>query len=146
MKYWNEIDTLEYGFLTKITESAENTLVFEIEYGRPAEYEEMVKIGNQDFGMARRIIRDAKSPKYQIRFDEYIGYSVINESYADKGSEDFIGNYLRVYQNSNYLDFIGKESFASKDYPGEFKHYEFLTENHIVDVISHYEPTIEKLS
>lgn len=80
-------------------------------------------------------------------FNEYVSYHVMNESYANSNPKDeyFSGNYgtFCIFQKSNYMDFILKETFANQIYPTELKHYGLFAANHIVHIISIHEPKIE---
>ncbi|MCK7589990.1 hypothetical protein M0G43_05335 [Subsaxibacter sp. CAU 1640] len=145
MKHLNEIASAKYGFITNIREPEEYVLEFHLEIAQISDNDEDVIIGNQNIGPARRIYVDEKSPKFKIRFNNYIGYSTINESYARQLEGEFTGINPRIYTESNFLYYIKKDSFASKDYPGEFKHYAFLSDNLIMNIASQTEPEIIKL-
>ena len=140
-----EIESAKYHFITGINEPEDNSLEFELICGMVSENEEKVFIGNKNIGPARRILTD-KNNRYKIRFESYIGYTVLDESYADKLGEKFTGFNPRIYSDSNFLNYIKEDTFASIDYPGEFKHYAFLSENHIVNVASESEPEFEKIA
>lgn len=85
---------------------------------------------------------------YEITFDNYIFYQVRNESYCSGDpNERFSGRFLRVYEKSALLERIGEFSDAQmlEDgtyYPGKWTHYEIVTQNHIVGVISVDEPIV----
>jgi hypothetical protein len=59
--------------------------------------------------------------------------------------EIFEGKAFRIHSKSRYLDFINIGTIASEEYPGPFKHYEIACLNHIIDIVSAYEPTITEL-
>lgn len=94
-----------------------------------------------------RLIEVTKESRvYDVRFNDYIGYSVLDESYTQwDHSEVFEGNLIRVYSKSRFLEYIEKGTFASNSYPGPFKHYEFLGLNHIISVASMSPPQIKRL-
>ncbi|WP_378187502.1 hypothetical protein ACE939_04055 [Aquimarina sp. W85] len=140
----NEIEIAKYYFITKINEPEDNSLEFELICGVVSENEEDVLIGDKNLGPARRILEDYNN-RYKITFDSYIGYAVLDESYADKLSDNFTGYNPRIYTESNFLNYIKEDTFATKDYPGEFKHYAFLSENHLLNVAAESEPKIEKI-
>lgn len=59
------------------------------------------------------------------------------------------GGYLVLYERSRLLDHLCDitdclELDDGTYYPGKWKHYSICSENHIVDVISAYEPIISK--
>jgi hypothetical protein len=139
-----EIKPAKYYFITEIKEPEDNSLEFKLICGIVSKKEQVVSVGNQNLGPVRPILMN-EDYKYKITFDSYIGYSVLDESYADKLGDDFTGHNPRIYSNSNFLDYIKTDTFATKDYPGEFKHYAFLSENHVLNVVAESEPEIEKI-
>jgi hypothetical protein len=86
------------------------------------------------------------SSVYEVIFDQYIAYSVRNESYThlDK-EEEFEGRLACIYTKSRFLDYVSVSTFASDDFPGPFKHYGFNCLNHIVDIVSTSPPKIVEL-
>ncbi|HEY8560759.1 MAG TPA: hypothetical protein VIL74_10330 [Pyrinomonadaceae bacterium] len=100
-------------------------------------------IGETTVSGFRDIVSDETCYAYEIIFESYIAYSVLNESFAcvDE-SEIYSGNLFRVYSKSNFLEYLKSATFASKDYPGEFKHYEIAALNHIVEIASVDAPQI----
>ena len=139
-----EIESAKYFFITGINEPENNSLEFELICGIVSEKEEDVFVGNKNLGPARPILMN-EDYKYKIKFDSYIGYSVLDESYAEQLGDNFTGHNPRIYSSSNFLDYIKTDTFATKDYPGEFKHYAFLSENHVLNIASESEPEIEKV-
>lgn len=139
-----EIESAKYYFITGINEPEDNSLEFELICGIVSEKGEDVFVGNHNLGPARPILMN-EDCKYKIKFDTYIGYAVLDESYAEKLGDTFTGHNPRVYTCSHFLDYIKASTFASKDYPGEFKHYAFVSENHVLNVAAQYEPDIEKV-
>lgn len=85
---------------------------------------------------------------YTITFEGYILYQVGNESYCSGSPRDkFTGRFLRIYESSALLEHIGELSDAQilEDgtfYPAKWAHYEIVTQNHIISVISPYEPVV----
>lgn len=80
---------------------------------------------------------------YEVRFSDYITYSVRNESYTSIGPDEvFSGRLARVYTKSAFLEYVASGTFATADYPGPFKHYGFCCLNHIIDVAATEPPTV----
>ena len=87
------------------------------------------------------------SKRYEIIFEDYISYSVTNESYAIAGKNDkFEGKYARIYTQSAFLDYVASSTYATSSFPGPFKHYGFLCLDHIVDVASVDEPRVKLIN
>ena len=145
MNYYNEVNEAKDVFITKIFEPSENSLELELSIGKVSEFEEDTIISKINIGPSKRVYFDHESIRYKIYFENYICYSVINESFEQLGGEIFIGRNIRIYAESNFLNYVRADTFATNEYPGEFRHYAFLSWNHIVNVASQAEPIIERL-
>lgn len=82
---------------------------------------------------------------YLIDFEEYGTYQVRNESFWLPEEEECIGDCIRIYSKSRFLEYNRTVSFI-EDILGEVKHYQIGCENNIIDVISHIEPKIYKIT
>ncbi|WP_196890131.1 hypothetical protein [Aureivirga sp. CE67] len=139
-----QIESSEYYSITKINEPKENSLEFLFISQKVSDKEENIKIGDHSINSYRQITEN-ESLKYRITFEKYIAYSVIDESFSVPPEGDFTGNNPRIYSKSNFLDYIKKDTFATTDYLGEFKHYVFISINHILNIVSQIEPKIERI-
>ncbi len=93
---------------------------------------------------ATAIVADETTPKYLVQFASYVAYSVRDESYVSRDeAETWTGRFFRVYTHSKFLDYVEAATLASDDYPGPLTHYELVTLNHIVDVVSIEEPEVK---
>lgn len=85
---------------------------------------------------------------YEITFDRYIIYQVGNESFCSGNPNDeFSGEFLRVYTRSFLLDNLSRMTDAQalddgSFYPAKWTHYQIITLNHIIDVISLKDPIV----
>lgn len=140
---YNRIDNAKYLFLTQITEPDENVLEFEVSLGEISKNDQEVKIGNSTIGPVREV-RINEEQNFRIVFNSYISYTVINESYAAPDNDKYDGKSIRVYKNSRFLKYINADTIATPEYPGTFKHYSFLCENHIINIATQSEPEIIK--
>lgn len=143
LNYFNEINSCKYLYLKEISEPEDNCLRVIIEEAITGNKLEVVS----DTGLSgNEIAVTDESRIFEIYFDSYIGYSVIDESLAlPDDSEVFDGRIFCVYEKSNYLDYLRRSSFASDDHPGPFVHYGLNSLNHIIDIASADEPEIKKL-
>ena len=87
---------------------------------------------------------------YKICFDSYIMYQTGNESYASFDPNEIrTGDGLVLFEKSRFLDSLNKYSNAFDNengaFPDKFRHYGVYTLNHVVDIISHVKPTVEKV-
>jgi hypothetical protein len=92
------------------------------------------------------VITDENLPIIQIDFENYISYSITNESYTSWDEyEKLEGKAFRIYSKSKFLDFVNAHTFASEDYPGPFKHYGMSCIDHIVNIASTSIPIITEV-
>jgi hypothetical protein len=131
-------------FIENIHEPEENAFEFTMVIGKilPAG-----KFGQNNGSEYAQIVYDDYCERYKIYFDTYVVYSVVNESFENMyGKGKFEGEKIRIYSESNFLEYVKNETFASEEYPGPFKHYCFVSLNHIINVASEVEPKITKLN
>ena len=146
MDFFSEINSYKYIYLTHIDEPEENMLRLIIQEGIISEEEKTLDLGAAKFEEFREISVTDESKAYQVIFESYIAYSVVNESYSQWDDyEVFKGKVFRIYQKSRFLDYLKLDTFATKDYPGTFEHFGFACSNHIVNIASQIKPTIKQL-
>ncbi len=145
MDHYKEINSAKEIFITEILEPRENEFRFTLTIGQVSEVAEDIFISGTKLAPVRKIGTTDSSPQFTIHFNSYISYSVINESFESFIAGEFEGNKVRVYTDSNFLKYISTETFATKDYPGKYKHYCFISHNHIINVASVNEPEIVKI-
>lgn len=147
MKYFDNINNHKYIYLGEIGEPEDNILRFTIKEAGVSGEETSIEISGSELSGLRSIEVTDKSCVYEVSFDNYISYSVLNESYCGVDEyEEYDGRLFCIYKKSHYLNYLSKASLATSDYPGPFKHYGFNCLNHIVDVISTEEPSIKLIS
>jgi len=87
--------------------------------------------------------------RFELFWRTYIGYSVVNESYSNGEPKTSIavGDRRRFaeYSSSQYLDYLARASFASKDYPGTYRHWAVYCQDHTVDIASQVDPEIREI-
>jgi hypothetical protein len=135
-------------FLEEIHELEGNGLEFTLVIGKTAEEESSVLVGNVDLKPVHQIYYDDNSPRYRIKFESYVGYSVLKETYTNIGDDGkFEGDKVRKYSESNFLNYIRKDTFAHQIYSeSSVYHYFFTTLSHLINVASAQQPIIEKLN
>ena len=86
---------------------------------------------------------------YEIVFEQYIMHQTRNESLCCWDDYDIgHGNYFIVFEKSRLLDYMDnaiEKVIAEAFWPEGWKHYGIYCQNHIVDVISPYEPIIKHM-
>ncbi len=146
MDYFEKINAHECLYLTGIGESEENKLILVIEEAKASGPVEDVKVGDTVIGGGQAIQSTDDCAAYKVLFEDYIGYSVLNELFiSGDDSEEFEGRLFCVYTKSHFLNYISKASFATEEYPGPFRHYRFSCLNDVVDVTSMNEPKIKQI-
>lgn len=145
-KDFDDINSHKYINLTHISEPDENQIQMTIEEMVPSGPVSDIELGDVTIDNVQEIKPTAESALYSIKFKSYILYSVLNESFISPKDEDECeGRLCCICRKSSFLNYLKNVSFADSDYPGEFKHYRFNCLNHIVDIASVDEPTIEKM-
>lgn len=141
---FNEIDSCGYLLVCDIKELAPQTLHLLVGEGRAA-----AESVSQTFGTTT--ITDLHTVRLTGRFFEiswvhYIAYCVRNETYcaAPGPGEVWVGERLRIYSKSRFLEYVSVATFASSEYPGPFQHYCVVSENHLIDVVSVDAPQIRE--
>lgn len=153
---FRELDKMlgEYApFMLSLCEGEDNELTVTIapsEVGERREFSEDEEPNPAIRGLLNksRPILVNERRRYTITFEGYIIYQVGNESYCSGSpGNKFSGGFLRICESSALLNRLGEFSDAQilKDgtyYPGKWEHYEIVTQNHIISVISHREPSV----
>ena len=143
---FSDFMNIEMIYLKKIEEPEDNCLRLTLIRTNISNISEDIPIRDKIISNVHSIDCDFTKPLIQVDFDRYIGYSVLNESFASLDEyNEFDGNAFRLFKKSRYLDFIKVATFASDDYPAPFKHYEIACLNHVIDVVSVDEPSIKEI-
>ncbi len=96
---------------------------------------------------ARPVVAD-EGLRCEIVFEQYILYQVRCESFADGDPKEVSqGRWLLICEESTLLSHLGDYTLAQRladgaYFPGEWKHYEIITQRHIIDVVATGEPRI----
>jgi hypothetical protein len=141
----SDLDACRFLFLSDIAELEHNGLRLVVSEGVPTGIVERVHVGEVTLAGGTRIEIAPSSRHFELVWKQYIAYSVLNESYASVGQEQYIGERFRVFTRSRFLDYFAAASFASEDYPGRTTHYGVHCEDHIVNVISTDPPAIRQI-
>lgn len=147
MRFMEEIDSSHSLYLTRIEEPEDNTLSLIIEEARPVGSEEDIEVGGVIIPNSREIVSDESCSAWKISFDNYIAYSVRNESFTflDPG-EERTARLFCLYTKSKFIDYVREATIAKSVFPElTSQHYSINCLNHIIDVISFKEPEILKL-
>ncbi|QJX80362.1 hypothetical protein [Priestia megaterium] len=74
----------------------------------------------------------------KIVFESYVAFEVIAEHFDRVDEKEiFSGKLIRIYKESNYLNYIRSITYAEEIHPeSPLVHYQFVCEDHIINVIS----------
>lgn len=136
------INSCQYLYLKDIVEPEDNSLKIVIVEALVNDPATPIDIGANDISGSSITVSE-ESKVFEIYFDSYIGYSVVDESFAlPDDAEIYIGRIFCIYEKSHYLKYLSKASFACDAHPGPFIHYGFNCLNHIIDIASTDKPII----
>lgn len=141
------LNSCEYLYLREISEPADNRLHIVIEEAAAAPELTTRELGGVEFSGLRAIESTAGSRQFEIIWESYIAYCIRNESFTvlDEYEEFELGNLVRIYSKSRFLDYIGAATIASGEYPVPFRHVGLICLNHVVDVVAAAKPIIREL-
>ena len=141
-----ELDTCASLFLREISEPRQNSLRLLIEEAQVMPEEVTIRFAGTEIGNCHPVRSTTNSRLFEIVWDKYVAYSVINESYATPSeSEEFSGRFARFYSKSHFLDYVSRATFAGNEYPGPLQHIAIISECHIIDVVSTEPPRVRDM-
>ena len=135
-----DINKAKYLYLDKLLE--ENDLELHIYVDEAISELEVINSSEGQSAYAPIITTDSCA-KYNIIFNNYVCYSIRNESFTSEDKEEvYVGNLFRVYSKSKFLDYIHSSCIGLDILAPKMKHYEIACLNHIIDVATENEPII----
>ena len=140
-----ELDCMIY--FVALAEPSTNSLRIFVERCTPSKERTSIEMAGQKITEVSRILADEHLPIIQLDFDSYVSYTVINEAFMPWDNEEVCeGKTFRIYTKSKALDFVTSRTSAEWILPDQpFTHYEIPCLDHIIDVISHSEPTVTEI-
>ncbi len=145
-KDFAELDACASLYLREISEPAQNRLRLLIEEALVMPEEVAVRFAGAEIANCHLVKSTADSRLFEITWDNYLAYSVANESYSTRNeSEEFSGRFARLYGKSHFLEYISRATLACKEYPGPLQHVQLVCECHIIDVVSIKFPQVDQL-
>jgi len=141
-----EINDCKSLFLSEIQELDRNSLRVVVAEGLPAGPPKSIEVGGVTIPDCTPIEVIDQSHVFEVFWRVYVGYTVLNESYASVDEEELgEGVRFRIYSKSRFIDFMSRATFASDEYPGPTRHYCLACEDQIVHVLSVDAPAIKRL-
>ena len=151
---FEQINRHRYLSVLEVGENHEEEFRILIAEAQSSEKSNLISADQEPDEAIRELLNSSRSIEvtessciYEIRFESYIIYSVIDESFTSADPTDiYEGNLARVYLKSAFLEYVSKSTFATEEYPGPFKHYGFCCLDHIIDVASEEPPKVKRLN
>jgi len=153
----DRIRSCEYLYLGSLTEPSVNTIrivLLEAKAGSPVDAEKVARDYNLPelqsiLAESRNIEHSSGCSRFELVWENYIAYSIVNESYSNGEPDTSVAVGARrlfaEYARSQYLDYLAKASFASADYPGPYRHWAIYCQDHTIDIASQVEPVIREI-
>lgn len=128
-----------------------NTLTILIQEATGLGPEEEQTISSIDLGVAREIVPNGSDRLLEISWENYVGFSVLNESYAnvDEANQNHERKYkFAVGQPSAgwFVEYMRQAAFADDNYPGPLKYWEVVGNDHVVHIWSNVEPKVRLMT
>jgi len=149
MDFFDEINKLEYLYLSNIIEPFDNQLLITVKSSTISDDETDLFVAGKNLGPVKSLSFDGPGTKYECFFKSYCRYTITNESFtALNENDERIGRLFCLYSKSNYLDYIRDTTPVNYtyDYDNTLKHYAFNCQNHIIDIITIDQPVIKRIS
>lgn len=88
-----------------------------------------------------------ESEVVRLSFTDFVSYAVTEEMFTQHSDRQIsVGQWLRIFSKSFFLDFVGQTTWATSNFPGRLVHYQIYTLDHTIDVITSSPPEILRLS
>ena len=145
---FDEMGACKSFFLLECNEPTTNSLRIVVVEAKVSEQAVPITFAGQPMGEGFPVRIEVDSAKFELIWDLYILYQLVNESYAgppEDPGQGVVSNLVRVYESSNLLGYVKSSTIASDEYPGKALHYEIVCEQHVVDVISHVRPRCRRI-
>lgn len=141
-----EINECKSLFLSEIEELGRNSLRVVVAEGLPAGPPKSIEVGGVTIPDCTPIEVIEQSRVFEVVWRVYVGYAVLNESYASVDEEERgEGIRFRIYSKSRFIEYMCRATFAGDEYPGPTQHYCLACEDHIVHVLSVEAPVIRRV-
>jgi len=132
--------------LSDFQEAGQNSLQIQVAEGLSVGSPKSIQVGAIEIPDCTAIEITNESRVFEIFWRGYVGYSVLNESYASVSDEEcYEGNRFRIYSKSSFMEFMSRVTFACDEYPGPTRHYCIVCEDQVLHVLSAEPPTVQRI-
>ena len=146
MDLFNQINTHKYLYLDKLIEEKDLELVLWISEAGVVENNDKALGDASSYGA---IETSDLSKRYKMTFDNYVAFSIRNESYTEWDDDEiFSGNLFRKYSKSKFLDYVSASVntwLVEQLRERAHSHIGIVCLNHVIDIAVCEEPIIEEI-
>lgn len=142
MQTLSQVSSCRWLFLKELVDGPENSLRILVEEGRTQDAVENIDVAGVKIRGVQAVEHDDSCRVFELSWSSYVSYAVRNESYTQGDGKDWKGQRVRRHEQSAFLSYVAKDTFADAKYPGPFSHIEIVCELHIIDVASMEEPAV----
>ena len=146
-EHFEELGNCRFLFLEQLFEPKRNTLRIQIAEGIVSKVSVPIEIAGRSFGDGFPVEKNPNSARYELYWDSYILYQVLNEMYGtvEASAEGIVTRLARVYRASSLLDYVSRSGSVSVGDPGKLLHFQIVCADHVIDVISPEGPLCRKI-
>jgi hypothetical protein len=147
LEYASELDSCKYLYLRNISQPRDNALHLLVEEATAGPESTTRAVAGALITDLHAIESTDESRLFELHWENYVAYSVQNESYSKTDDTETIasGKLVRIYSKLHFLDYDSTATIATPDYPGPLVHVQVVCLNHVVDIVSTQPPRIRLL-
>ena len=145
--YFEELSSCRHLFLEELGEPETNMFRIRVAEGKASKEAVPIEVAGQSLGEEFPIKIDASSARFELTWNSYVLYQVMNELFGLKetSQDGVLGRSASVYRSSSLLDYVIRSSNTSHEYPGRLQHFSFICSDHLIDVVSIDKPTCRRI-
>jgi hypothetical protein len=146
-EHFDELSRCQHLFLDELLEPQTNILRILLIEGKPSRVAVPIEVAGQSLGEGFPVEVDTNSPKFELTWNSYVLYQVMNESFGQQetSKDGVVGTSASIYRSSSLLDYVFRRSNASDEFPGKLLHFKIVCADHVVDVISRDRPECRRV-
>jgi hypothetical protein len=141
---YEDIDSCHSLLMLEMTEPYDNSLRIIVGETSLGELHDL-SVPGADFVFegVRPVAHREGDRTFSLIWPSYVAYAVSNESFAlRQDAKEEVGKFLRRLQGSSFQRYVGETTWWDDRY-GTQRHWRVGCSNHVIDIISVDEPSIE---
>jgi hypothetical protein len=144
----NELESCGSIFLEELGEPTTNGLRVIVAEGMTAPAAQAMELGGARLDGLHAVSPTPQSRRFELQWEQYVAYCVVNESYTDVPDEHSVsdsGRLLRCYSRSRFLSYVAADTLANTLATGPLHHYCLACEDQVVHVVALRPPRVFRL-